>query len=29
MNAEEVGKLLNHMVQNPEKYLKQTDKVEL
>jgi four helix bundle protein len=27
--SDEVGKLLNHMIQNPERYLRITDKVEL
>ena len=26
--SEEVGKLLNHMIENPEKYLKQSEKIQ-
>lgn len=29
MRSKEVGKLLNHMIENPEKYLRTNEKVEL
>lgn len=27
--SEEIGKLVNHMIENPEKYLRKSDKSEL